>query len=174
MIYAPDATRPGFVFMSEQPFKEQILLCPIGTAMPDNIDTQRVSTEGTTSEPLEAIAASSDDARPKRNTTTTKSKAGRKRRRRRKQLRIGDALRCEGLDEREVAQKIKDLIERQTANTNDKLLAELLMNCLRHLDEAPRSRRKSSERSPVTMVHTIPRPQRLLRSKNEDQKGIQR
>jgi hypothetical protein len=139
--------------------------------MSDKPETMSVSTQGTATDLLEAITVSSQDSRQKRNATTTKNKAGRKRRRRRKQLRIGDALRCEGLDEREVAQKLKDLIERQTANTNDKLLAETLMNCLRYLDEAPRSGVKSSAKAPVRMVHTIPRPQRLLRSRNQEQKG---
>ena len=141
--------------------------------MPNNINTKSVSNEGTETDLLEAIMVSGQDPRQKRNAATTKGKAGRKRRRRRKQLRIGDALRCEGLDEREVAQKIKDLIERQTPNTNDKLLAELLMNCLRHLDEAPRSGGKNNAKNPVRMVHTIPRPQRVLRAKNEEQKGTQ-
>ncbi|HEY6467015.1 MAG TPA: hypothetical protein VIY69_13540 [Candidatus Acidoferrales bacterium] len=141
--------------------------------MSNNIDTRSVSTKGTSASLLEAITASSEDSRPKRNANTSKSKTGRKRRRRRKQLRIGDALRCEGLDEREVAQKLKDLIERQTPNTNDKLLAETLMNCFRYLDEAPRSGGKSGAKAPVRLVHVIPRPQRLLRTKNQELKGTQ-
>src|SRR5580704_2887316 len=59
-------------------------------------------------------------------------------RRRRKQVRISDALRREGLDEREVAKKFAGVIERQTpknkGDANDKLLAEMLMNCFRYLD----------------------------------------
>lgn len=141
--------------------------------MSNNIDTRSVSTEGTPIDLLEAITVSSGDSRPKRNASTTKSKTGRKRRRRRKQLRIGDALRCEGLDEREVAQKLKELIERQAPSTNDKLLAETLMNCLRYLDETPRSGGKSSAKAPVRLVHVIPRPQRLLRTKNQEPKGTQ-
>lgn len=104
-------------------------------------------------------------------TNSKENRTKRKRKRRRKRVRIGDALRCEGLDEREVAQRLKDVIERKTPDTNDKLRAEILMNCFRYLDDAPgpRPNAKYGGKLPARLVHEIPRPQRA--AKTAEQKG---
>jgi hypothetical protein len=104
--------------------------------------------------------------------------APRKRRRRKKRIRISDALRREGLDEREVAKKLKSVIERQIPEkedeeTNDKLLADMLMNCFRYLDETPRPGSAASAAPPAKLIHDIPRPQRAEKSKETEQKGNQ-
>lgn len=103
-------------------------------------------------------------------------KARKKRKRRRKRVRIGDALRCEGLDEREVAQKLRNVIEKSAPDGNDKLRAEILMNCFRYLDDAPGPRpgAKQSGKLPAKLVHEIPRPQRAARPKDAKQKGTER
>jgi hypothetical protein len=112
----------------------------------------------------------------------TEKEAPRKRRRRKKRIRISDALRREGLDEREVAKKLKSVIERQIPEdpdeeANDKLLADMLMNCFRYLDETPRpggaAGAPGSGSAPAKLIHDIPRPQRAAKIKQEEQKGSQ-
>jgi len=81
-----------------------------------------------------------------------------------KKMRIGDALRVEGLDEREVAQKFRGVIERQIPKsegqeTNDKLLVDMLLNCFRYLDDGPRPTAGGSAR-PAKLLHNVPRPRR--------------
>ena len=109
-------------------------------------------------------------------TNATEGKTKRKRKRRRKRVRIGDALRCEGLDEREVAQKLRSVIEKETPDTTDKMRAEILMNCFRYLDDAPGPRpgAKYCGKLPAKLVHEIPRPQRAVKLKDVKQKGTGR
>ena len=104
------------------------------------------------------------------------TKVRKKRKRRRKRVRIGDALRCEGLDEREVAQKLRSVIEKETPDTTDKMRAEILMNCFRYLDDAPGPRpgAKLCGKLPAKLVHEIPRPQRAAKAKDSKQKGTER
>lgn len=116
-------------------------------------------------------------ARP-RGAPLTAKEAPRKRRRRKKRIRISDALRREGLDEREVAKKLKSVIDRQIPEkpdeeTNDKLLADMLMNCFRYLDETPRPGSAASAAPPAKLIHDIPRPQRAGKSNEAEQKGNQ-
>ena len=80
----------------------------------------------------------------------------------RRPVRIGDALRTQGLDEREVARKFADVVARHTpapdeANEGsaDKLLVDVLKECLRHLENSP-----SSDFPPPKLVHKVPRPRR--------------
>jgi hypothetical protein len=103
-------------------------------------------------------------------------RARKKRKRRRKRVRIGDALRCEGLDERDVAQKLRSVIEKETPDTTDKMRAEILMNCFRYLDDAPGPRpgAKHCGKLPAKLVHEIPRPQRAAKPKDSKQKGTGR
>ncbi len=114
-----------------------------------------------------ALAPGEADAKEKERKTK------RKRKRRRKRVRIGDALRCEGLDEREVAQKLKGVIEKNTPDATDKLRAEILMNCFRYLDDAPGPRpgAKYGGKLPAKLVHDIPRPLRAAKITNGKQKG---
>jgi hypothetical protein len=143
--------------------------------------TSGVSTECLPATPTEAIEILKDASPPSEPSPKVKdNKTRRKRKRRRKPVRIGDALRCEGLDERDVAQKLKEVIDRQTLRSgsdsgNDKLLAEMLMNCFRHLDEAPpRQAARKNGKVPAKLLHDIPRPQRAAKSKDEKQKGTER
>jgi hypothetical protein len=98
-----------------------------------------------------------------------------RKRKRLKKMRIGDALRVEGLDEREVAQKFRGVIERQIPTsegqeTNDKLLVDMLLNCFRYLDDGPRPVASGGGR-PAKLLHRIPRPNRAPITKIRTGKG---
>lgn len=141
--------------------------------MTDKENTGGVSTEILSAGPSAARETLKETPAP--SATSSKEKTKRKRKRRRKRVRVGDALRCEGLDERDVAQRLKDVIERQISRTgsdgaNDKLLAEMLMNCFRYLEEAPpRPAGKQDGKIPAKLLHDIPRPQRA--AKTTERKG---
>ena len=86
-----------------------------------------------------------------------------KKRRLRKGMRIGDALRREGLDEREVARKLADLFTRHSPDERqpshgggDKVLFDALKECLRHLDDTS----GADETLSVKLIHRVPRPSR--------------
>lgn len=134
--------------------------------------TSGVSTEGSFATQIEGIEVLKDaPTRGEAGAKERDNKMRRKRKRRRKRVRIGDALRCEGLDEREVAQKLRAVIEKETPDTTDKMRAEILMNCFRYLDDAPgpRPAAKQGGKVPAKMLHDIPRPQRT--AKTTEQKG---
>jgi hypothetical protein len=143
--------------------------------MNDKEITSGVPAEPATTTLTEAIETSRESPVPaaenSKSSKTQEKKTHRKRKRRRKGVKIGDALRCEGLDERDVAQKLREVIERHTSNgkpdaASDKLLAEMLMNCFRYLDEAPpRTAAKPAGKVPARLLHDIPRPQRAARGK---------
>ena len=137
--------------------------------------TNGVSTETLSTGPGAASEALTEPPAPMA-TSSKESKLKRKRKRRRKRVRIGDALRCEGLDEREVAQKLRSVIEKETPDTTDKMRAEILMNCFRYLDDAPGPRpgAKHCGKLPAKLVHEIPRPQRAAKTKDEKKRGTER
>lgn len=139
--------------------------------------TSGVPAESTPAATTAAIGGSSPALTPEDAHINAKdTKARKKRKRRRKRVRIGDALRCEGLDEREVAQKLRSVIEKETPDTTDKMRAEILMNCFRYLDDAPGPRpgAKHCGKLPAKLVHEIPRPQRAAKPKDVKQKGTGR
>jgi hypothetical protein len=91
-------------------------------------------------------------------------------------MRISDALRREGLGEREVARKLAAVIDRQTPDqpeeeANDKLLAGVLMNCFRYLDDGSRKPGTGTLPLAVTLTHDVPRPARAGKDKKQRQKG---
>jgi hypothetical protein len=91
-------------------------------------------------------------------------------------MRIADALRREGLDEREVAKRLAVVLDRQTAaqttdETNDKLAVETLMNCFRYLDDAPRPGGSGGAPVVVKLSHDVPRPQRTGKIQDEKERG---
>ena len=140
--------------------------------------TEREITSGVSTECSPAITATEDIEVLKQAPACSEvgakgkeNKTRRKRKRRRKRVRIGDALRCEGLDEREVAQRLRNVIEKSSPDANDKLRAEILMNCFRYLDDAPGPRpgAKHCGKLPAKLVHEIPRPQRA--AKTTERKG---
>ncbi|HTZ74719.1 MAG TPA: hypothetical protein VMB47_12415 [Candidatus Aquilonibacter sp.] len=93
-------------------------------------------------------------------------------RKRLKKMRIGDALRVEGLDERDVAQKFREVIERQIPKsegqeTNDKLLVDMLLNCFRYLDDGPGPGVGGRALRPPRLLHNVPRPRRTLITKTK-------
>jgi hypothetical protein len=87
-----------------------------------------------------------------------------KKRRRQRPIRIGDALRSEGLDERQVARKLADVVTRHTPDpkdggegSTDKLLVDVLKECLRHLDDGPST---GAGFAAPKLIHKVPRPER--------------
>jgi hypothetical protein len=160
----------------EQRFGEYTSTCiSTGIAMTEKETTNSVSIEPRSTASVEANEALRET--PTVGKADSKdSKTKRKRKRRRKRVRIGDALRCEGLDEREVAQKLRSVIEKETPDTTDKMRAEILMNCFRYLDDAPGPRpgAKQCGKLPAKLVHEIPRPQRAAKPKDVKQKGTGR
>lgn len=152
--------------------------------MNDKEITNGVSAKPATAALTKAIETSQETPAPgatnPKDEKAQDKKPIRKRKRRRKGVRIGDALRCEGLDERDVAQKLREVIERHTSKgepdaANDKLLAEMLMNCFRYLDEAPpRTAAKPVGKAPAKLLHDIPRPQRAAQIKQDKQKGTRK
>ena len=138
--------------------------------------TSGVSTENPSAPTAEVTGVLKETAAARGTNSKENNKTKRKRKRRRKRVRIGDALRCEGLDEREVAQKLRDVIEKEAPDTTDKMRAEILMNCFRYLDDAPGPRpgAKHCGKLPAKLVHEIPRPQRTAKPKDAKQKGAER
>jgi hypothetical protein len=133
---------------------------------------------------LPAKAADMPAEKPARKTSSAAGKTrGAKlppasKRRRLKRIRISEALRHEGLDERAVAQKLNTVIERQMPKedgeeSDDKFLVDMLMDCFRYLDDPPRP---GGGKAPLAakLVHDIPRPQRAGKTKEEKQKGNQK
>src|SRR5579872_159429 len=97
--------------------------------------------------------------------------ARKKKRRRTKAIGIGTALRSEGLDEREVVQKLKGVFDKFANNGPEdlKFQTETFMACLRYLDDGPRAVAKKSGPLPARMIHDVPRPRRA--KENEREKG---
>ncbi len=124
--------------------------------------------------PIDTLPAISTKAGPPENApadqpnTLQAPDAGK--RKRLKKMRIGDALRVEGLDEREVAQKFRGVIERQIPKsegqeTNDKLLVDMLLSCFRYLDDGPRPAALGGSLRPTKLLHNVPRPRRTPNTK---------
>lgn len=94
-----------------------------------------------------------------------------RRRRRLKPVRISDALRKEGLDEREIAKMLRLIIERQlpgeeSEEPDDKFMAELLMSCFRYFEEGnARPIGTAKLTRPVKLLHHVPRPKRSKKTK---------
>jgi hypothetical protein len=94
-------------------------------------------------------------------------KASPRRRRRRKRVRIGDALRREGLDEHAVAKTYAQRVEKLKNKSNsdlgtEKLLVDIMKECSRHLESSRPTERSGAGDTPVTvqLVHAVPRPER--------------
>lgn len=104
---------------------------------------------------------------------TTEAKGPARRRNRRKPIRISDALRKEGLDEREIAKMLRLIIERQlpgeqSEEADDKFMAELLMSCFRYFEEGgPRPAAAAKLTKPVRLLHNVPRPKRAKKVKKK-------
>ena len=82
-------------------------------------------------------------------------------------MRIGDALRSEGLDEHAVAETYAREVENLKSKTNsdggmEKLLFDILKECTRHLESSRPTERFGAGDTPVTvqLVHVVPRPER--------------
>ena len=82
-------------------------------------------------------------------------------------MRIGDALRREGLDEHAVAETYAREVEnlKNKANSDggmEKLLFDILKECTRHLESSRPTERSGAGDTPVTvqLVHVVPRPER--------------
>src|SRR6185312_17455108 len=126
----PEGQKPGIspdlISTTHLLFKETTPICTvIGNVMTEKEITSGVSIET----PCTALTETKEVPKAIHTptvTNATEGKAKRKRKRRRKRVRIGDALRCEGLDEREVAQKLRSVIEKETPDTTDKMRAEIL------------------------------------------------
>ena len=99
------------------------------------------------------------------------------RRRRLKPIRISDALRKEGLDERQIAKMLRLIIERQapaehSEEADDKFMAELLMSCFRYYDEGGSRPAASAKLTrAVKLLHNVPRPKRTKKIKRKKAKG---
>lgn len=101
--------------------------------------------------------------------TRTTAKAGDKdmprRARRRKRVRLGDAMRKAGLDERAIAENYAGVVEKLTTGQNkpiagaEKLLVDVLKECTRVLEPPVRA---GVGDAPVTvhLSHNVPRPLR--------------
>lgn len=88
-------------------------------------------------------------------------------RRLRKPVRIGDALRREGVDERTIAETYAgEIVELKEKKRKDggikKLLFDMLKECSRHLESSRPTERSGAGDTPVTvqLVHVVPRPER--------------
>ena len=89
-------------------------------------------------------------------------------------MRLGEAFRREGLDERAVAQTWVVVVERLRGGKKisgegvDKLLVDVLKECDRIL-EGPRATGAGAVEAPavVNLYHNVPRPERNLRSGGE-------
>jgi len=88
-------------------------------------------------------------------------------RRRWKRVRIGDALRREGLDEHAVAETYAEEVEklkskRKSDGGTGKLLFDIMKECSRHLESSRPTERSGAGDTPVTvqLVHVVPRPER--------------
>ena len=97
---------------------------------------------------------------------TSEGKTSLRPRRRRKRVRIGDALRREGLDERTVAEtyarEVEKLKNKKGEDGIEKLLFDILKECTRHLESSRPTERSGASDTPVTvqLVHVVPRPER--------------
>lgn len=90
-----------------------------------------------------------------------------RRRRPRKRVRIGEALRSEGLDEHAVAETYAQEVEklkskRKSDGGTEKLLFDIMKECSRHLESSRPTERSGAGDTPVTvqLVHVVPRPER--------------
>ena len=82
-------------------------------------------------------------------------------------MRIGDALRREGLDEHAVAETYAQQVERlknkgKSDGGTGKLLFDIMKECARHLESSRPTERSGAGDTPVTvqLVHVVPRPER--------------
>lgn len=109
--------------------------------------------------------------------TAGEGKTVARQRRRHKPIRISEALRKEGLDEREIAKMLRLIIERQlphetSEEADDKFMAELLMSCFRYFeDSGARPAGTGKLTKPVKLLHNVPRPRRNKKSKKKKTKG---
>jgi len=104
----------------------------------------------------------------------TQALGGQKKRRRLKKVRISDALRHEGLDERELAKTLKSVIDRQVRvssedDPDDKFLASTVMGCFRYFDDGPSG--GGPGHAPVKLLHDVPRPKRAGKTRKKKAKG---
>lgn len=97
--------------------------------------------------------------------------------RRGRAVRIGDALRLEGLDELEVARRLAELIERLSPKADfesrsDKMLIDALKEVVRLLNDAP-SGRQGAHPVSIQLVHNVPRPKRASKTSKKARKDVQ-
>ena len=81
----------------------------------------------------------------------------------RERVRLGEALRKQGIDEHAVAATYADVVEKLLGKTHEsdnveKLLVDILKECSKHLEEDAKAVGSSPVR--VTLVHNVARPQR--------------
>lgn len=78
-----------------------------------------------------------------------------------RRLRIGEALRANGLDEKKVAQiytgVLDALMTRKSSSAVEKLLVDVLKECTRLLEPPQKSENRPSR---IRLVHRVPRPKR--------------
>jgi len=96
----------------------------------------------------------------------------------RKRVRLAEALRCEGLDERAVAESYVIVVEKlrngnAAAASAQKALVDVLKECSRIL-EPPRATGAGAGDMPavVNLYHNVPRPVRDLRREREDAEPV--
>lgn len=85
-------------------------------------------------------------------------------------LRMSDAMRIEGMDERAVAKTYKSLLERKSAQdtTQDaKLLLEIARDCVEILEPAHESDEIPAN-AIVQLIHNVPRPERDVTPEDRD------
>jgi hypothetical protein len=101
---------------------------------------------------------------------------------RRVPLRLSDALRNEGIDERKVAESFaevlgklsEDRIEESSAQPKlekEKLLVHVLKECAKVLEPRPGSRGSEGGARVIQIVHNVPRPVRKTASENPEAGG---
>ncbi|HUJ33248.1 MAG TPA: hypothetical protein VLY23_18345 [Candidatus Acidoferrum sp.] len=81
----------------------------------------------------------------------------------RERVRLGEALREQGIDEHAVAETYADVVDKLKGKTQEndsveKLLVDILKECSKHLEEDAKAAGNSAVR--VTLVHNVARPQR--------------
>lgn len=85
-----------------------------------------------------------------------------KRNRRRKRVRMGEALRKQGIDEYAVAETLAEVVgmlkgKSETNESVEKLLVDVLKECSKHLEEDNKSLGATPVR--VNLIHTVARPE---------------
>ena len=91
-----------------------------------------------------------------------------------KKVRVSDALREEGLDERGLARTLKGVIDRQLAmgpedGPDDRFVTSTVMGMLRMLEDEGSG--AALGQAPVRLIHNVPRPKRAVQKRQGKRKG---